>query len=175
MRIVQALLTIHPFIKSERQLLIDLIEESFCKEIHQPCVKQLLQWLLFALLKNHNDDYFNHIKAKIDTATKTQPSTIASFIVVLLQLTLQREESFWFLTIEALIPWSMGANFKLRVYSQVIYAVYLCLTFSIIYDNLFWTQLQEKHVIDKIKTIITIDFLHGSSNILLLYYLQIQK
>lgn len=120
MRIIQTLLTIHNFIKNEKQPLIDLIQESLCKEIHQPCVKQLLQWLLFALLKDH-DDYFDDIRAEIDTANKTQPSTIVAFIVVLLQLTLHREEPYWFLTVEALIPWGMGANFKLRVYSQVTY------------------------------------------------------
>ncbi|XP_018573057.1 probable methyltransferase TARBP1 [Anoplophora glabripennis] len=118
LRILQTLLTIYPFIKNQRQTLIDLIEESFCTEIHQPCVKQLMQWLLLCLVKDQDDDYFNSIKVKIDTASKSQPSTIVAFIMVLLHLTLNRQESHWFSAVEALIPWSMGAHFKLRVYSQ---------------------------------------------------------
>ncbi|KAJ8969655.1 hypothetical protein NQ314_001657 [Rhamnusium bicolor] len=118
LRIIQALLTIHPFINSQKQSLIDLIMESFCMEIHQPCVKQLMQWLLFYLLKDEHTSLFI-ITAKIDSSTKTQPSTIVAFIVVLLHLTLAKSDSSWYSTVEALLPWCMGAHFKLRVYSQV--------------------------------------------------------
>ncbi|KAJ8912072.1 hypothetical protein NQ315_000577, partial [Exocentrus adspersus] len=118
LRIIQALLIIHPFIDEQRQPLINLITECFCTEIHQPCVKQLMQWLLFSLLKDQDSNCLNLIKTKIDSTSKTRPSSIIAFIVVLLHLTLYKEEFYWFSAIEMLIPWCMGAHFKLRVYSQ---------------------------------------------------------
>ncbi|KAJ8962246.1 hypothetical protein NQ318_018219, partial [Aromia moschata] len=118
LRIIQALLIIYPFIKDQRQPLIDLLMESFCVEIHQPCVKQLMQWLLYSLLK-HDNDALSLIAAKIESATKTQPSTVAAFMLVLLYLTRIKSESFWFSVVEVLLPWCMGPHFKLRIYAQM--------------------------------------------------------
>ncbi|KAJ8968988.1 hypothetical protein NQ317_014490 [Molorchus minor] len=118
LRIIQLLLTIHPFIKTAQQTLIDLIMESFCVEIHQPCIRQLMQWLLFLLIK-HEPDALSLIAIKIKNSSKTQPSSIAAFTMVLLFLTMSQPESFWMSTVELLLPWCMGPNFKLRVYAQM--------------------------------------------------------
>lgn len=102
------------------------IEQSFYEEIHQPCVKQLFQLLLIRLL--NEIDYSSTIKRIIDgikIGKQAKPSTICNFIPVLYHTVKCGPENDLNYFIEAILPLTMGANFKLRVFSQFV-TVKLC-------------------------------------------------
>ncbi|XP_044746564.1 uncharacterized protein LOC123308086 [Coccinella septempunctata] len=120
LRIVQAMLIIVNFIDRSKDQLVQFILKSFCEESHQPSVKQLLQWLLIILV-TETPDYLKLMIKKVETENFSHPSTVVTLIPVMYHLvTSLGDKVYWNEFTDALIPLMMGANFKLRVYSQVI-------------------------------------------------------
>lgn len=95
-----------------------MIINSFCEESHQPCVKQLMQFLLVLLL-SERDDCLTQISEAMDNASRTHVSTIVAFVPVLCHLGFRQNEEFIEKLIKGILEWTMGAHFKLRLYAQV--------------------------------------------------------
>ncbi|CAH0552971.1 unnamed protein product [Brassicogethes aeneus] len=144
LRICQLLLIFSPQLENEQTALRNFILRSFCEEIHQPCIRQLMQWLLILITKNDVYEQILTIKKTIDGSTKTQPSTIAAFIPVLMHLAVTNQD-FYLDVIQILLPYCMGAHFKLRVYSQI--------AFKILYDKSLKKEFTE--VVSKYEFLIT--------------------
>lgn len=118
LRIIQALLLLQPRLVISKQALQDLMFKSICDESHQHCVKQLIEWLLIRLLENND----KAIKIISEILISTKVAATAMLIPILYHLALlRRTENDVVVVIELLLPWTMGANFKLRVYAQVIF------------------------------------------------------
>lgn len=78
-----------------------------------------MQWILILLIKDDAKQYIDIINAKINSTIKTQPSTVAALIPVIMHIGLFDPKLNLESVVEILLPYCMGANFKLRVYSQV--------------------------------------------------------
>lgn len=123
LRIVQALLVLEPHIKNKRQSVVDLITSSFICESHQFCVKQIMQWLLICLLQNEKNT-LSLIKNCLESAIRTRVSTISAFVPVLYHLTVSGDCFLnWEDVRDVILPWTMGAHFKLRLYAQVMLCI----------------------------------------------------
>ncbi|XP_045474733.1 uncharacterized protein LOC123680729 [Harmonia axyridis] len=119
LRIVQAMLMIVHFTDRSREKLVEFIMKSFCEETHQTSVKQLLQWLLIILV-SQSPSYLSLMIEKVETTNLSNTSSVVALIPVVYHLvTSLKDEECWYQATNALLPWTMGANFKLRVYSQV--------------------------------------------------------
>ncbi|KAL3285789.1 hypothetical protein HHI36_000313 [Cryptolaemus montrouzieri] len=120
LRICQAFLMLVHSVTSSKHQFIQFILDTFSEESHQPSVKHLLQWLLIILLSSNPVEHFCILVEKINTASLSHPSFVIALIPVLYHLVLLMNDSkFWFEVTDTLLPWTMGANFKLRVYCQV--------------------------------------------------------
>lgn len=116
---MQALLIMHGNISdTAKSDIIELITDSFCMESHQNCVRWIMQWILIELLRYH-DSFLEVINAKIDDTGRTHKSTITSFIPVLYHLCREKDLAIMKDVINVMLAWTMGAHFKLRLYSQV--------------------------------------------------------
>ncbi|KAK9875335.1 hypothetical protein WA026_007731 [Henosepilachna vigintioctopunctata] len=120
LRIVQALLLVGPCSNESQDELITFIFNSFYEESHQASVKRLLQWLLIILILS---DPFKHLEVmieKLNISSLSHPSFLVALIPVVYHVILVlNSEKVWFQVSEIFLPLAMGANFKLRVYSQV--------------------------------------------------------
>lgn len=111
---------------SSKNKVVKFILKSLCEESHQPSVKQLMQWLLIILVSKL-PDHLSLIILMVGTANLSRPSSIVALIPVVYHLVISHEdEEYWFEVTDALLPWTMGANFKLRVYSQVMLQHIIC-------------------------------------------------
>lgn len=145
---MQAFLTIEPHIaQNKRQELTELIITSFCSESHQFCVKQIMQWLLIRLLCN-NKNSLTVIKDSLNSADRTRVSSITAFVPVLYHLTtnIDCEE-----VIDVILPWTMGAHFKLRLYAQVRKQFNVLTHKQLIYCRLQFVNCTNKHKEETIK------------------------
>ncbi|XP_018331374.2 uncharacterized protein LOC108741184 isoform X2 [Agrilus planipennis] len=116
-RILQALLILLPYIAFEKLHLIDTLMESLCLESNQTSVKLLIQWIL---IEGMSECYIDIISNKVNGASKTQPSTITSFVFILYSLACKiNKEHVWGKIMKEILPWTMGAHFNLRLYAQV--------------------------------------------------------
>lgn len=92
---------------------------SICTESHQHCVRQLIQWLLMKLL-NGDEKALQIITSTLESTLSTKVSAVSALIPILFHVTLLTlTETILLNTMDSLLPWTMGTNFKLRVYSQV--------------------------------------------------------
>lgn len=97
---------------------MQLMLTSIATESHQRCVKQYMEWLLIRLLAK-DDEGRKIVTSVLKYNTRSQVSKISAFILILYHMTTKTgSEAVWLETIEYLLPWTMGANFKLRVYAQ---------------------------------------------------------
>ncbi|XP_017768790.1 PREDICTED: uncharacterized protein LOC108556947 [Nicrophorus vespilloides] len=116
LRIMQAFSFFLPCMSLEmknslRQMLVD----SFKVESHQPSVKHIVQYLLIQLLADSSQLLID----AIEISNKSTPNTVSGFIPILYGLALNKKDVDFSMTcVEAMLPWTMGANFKLRLYSQ---------------------------------------------------------
>ncbi|KAF2900397.1 hypothetical protein ILUMI_05791 [Ignelater luminosus] len=118
LRILQAILTVHNYVKSQKQALIDLLIDSLCTESHQVSVKFFIQWILIGLLCYDNQS-LSIIRSKVESTSKVHSSTIIAFVPILYHIALWRnDEEFWMNLFEIMLPWTMGAHFNLRLYAQ---------------------------------------------------------
>lgn len=107
-----------------QELLTEFLFDSLCTESHQISVKFFVQWLLIRLLYK-NESCLEMIKMRVNTADKTQPSTIIAFIPILYHISLlKRDEHFWSYVFELMLIWTMGPHFNLRLHAQVYILTY---------------------------------------------------
>ncbi|GJQ77073.1 hypothetical protein Trydic_g23644 [Trypoxylus dichotomus] len=119
LRIVQILLSLRRHLSVERKRsIIDFIIDSICEESHQPCVKHLMQWLLI-LFASDLPEYLPEIVKKINTINCNHPSSLVTLIPVLCHIGFKGTEPLIDGLIQSMQLNTMGAHFKLRVYSQV--------------------------------------------------------
>ncbi|RZC41348.1 uncharacterized protein BDFB_000226, partial [Asbolus verrucosus] len=119
LRIMQALLLFHNYLKSEKSKLINMIIESFSLESHQPSVRHLMQWLLICLLREDGEFSLKFIADKLKLVNNLRPAAVAGLIPVLYHLCLYQKEMYWSQVVDVFLPCTMGPQFKLRIYSQV--------------------------------------------------------
>lgn len=77
-----------------------------------------MQWLLVVILISA-PERIAKILEKIDKPEETHLSAITAFIPVLYHIGVKNDEKFIEESIRLLLKWTMGAHFKLRLYSQV--------------------------------------------------------
>lgn len=119
LRILQTFLLLQPYLCASKKEVVDVMLASIYTESHQHCVRQLIEWLLIRLL-NGDEDTLNIIVNGLESAVSTKVSTVSALISILYHVTLlNNTEDIWLRTMDLLLPWTMGANFKLRVYTQV--------------------------------------------------------
>ncbi|EEZ98052.1 uncharacterized protein LOC103315209 [Tribolium castaneum] len=119
LRIMQTLLLLHEHIKAEKTPLVNLLIKSFLLESHQPSVKHLMQWLLISLLQTDSDVFIQTINNNLKSVNNNRPSTTSGFIPILYNLVTLQREAQWEQVTEMLLPYTMGPQFKLRIFSQV--------------------------------------------------------
>lgn len=77
-----------------------------------------MQWLLVLLIRD-TPKHVHKIVNKMYLANRSQVSTIGAFAPVLCHVGLGESQEFIETLIQIMLDWTMGAHFKLRIYSQV--------------------------------------------------------
>lgn len=126
LRITQALLTITPFVKSYSKEAIQIgvfLLDCFIEESNQICVKQLFNWILIVLLQGAAYAGIEYIKRVMTISPNVSPSVLIGLAPTFYHLALSDTEDFirsFTAVLSLALPWSMGAQFKLRLYGQDI-------------------------------------------------------
>lgn len=111
---------LQPYLVASRKELKSILIASICEESHQYCVRQLIAWLLIRLQQDDEKGLETIIGYLEAPGAAMKISSITTLIIILYHLTLLSAKEYNFSnTIDLLLPWTMGANFKLRVYAQV--------------------------------------------------------
>lgn len=120
---MQTLLLLQPFLSTSKEKIKNLLLDCIYNENHQHCVKQLIEWLLIRLLDKNGEalSIFTNLLEDLDISNK-KISTLTTAIIILYHTALiSLKEERLLNVIDLLLPWTMGANFKLRVYAQVMF------------------------------------------------------
>ncbi|XP_066253515.1 uncharacterized protein [Euwallacea similis] len=87
--------------------------DCFEEENNQNCIKQILHWMLILIFKD-----VSPILSWITSKPNFPPSVLINIIPSLYHLSILGNEETLNKTVNLVLPWTMGAQFKLRVYSQ---------------------------------------------------------
>ncbi|XP_066156354.1 uncharacterized protein [Euwallacea fornicatus] len=116
LRILQALLLIIfqcQVSDIQCQQISAFVLDCFEEENNQNCVKQILHWILILTVQD-----VSPILSWITSKPNFPPSVLLNIIPSLYHLTILGNEEVLNKTVNLVLPWTMGALFKLRVYSQ---------------------------------------------------------
>lgn len=99
---------------TEKTSIINLLIEDILLEHHLPSVKHLSQWFLILLLENTN--YLELIIKRVKSLDPKSP-ILLNFIPILYYLVKKSDQLEKI--IDCLLPWTMGPQFKLRLFCQI--------------------------------------------------------
>ncbi|XP_050313876.1 probable methyltransferase TARBP1 isoform X2 [Anthonomus grandis grandis] len=118
LRIVQMILLLlsHPHNRTNTELCERLKSFSYyClyEETNQNCVRQLLSWILVVAASKSLSEVLDRMQC-----SAVPVSTLINIIPALYHLVQQSDESILERVISMTLPWTMGSQFRLRVYAQ---------------------------------------------------------
>ncbi|XP_076251663.1 uncharacterized protein LOC143190938 isoform X1 [Rhynchophorus ferrugineus] len=126
LRITQALLLILPYVKEFSKEAIQIgvfLLDCILEEANQPCIKQIFNLVLIILLQGAAFRGIEYIKRVMSMSAQVSPSIQIGLMPTFYHLALFDTEDpmrSFSAVMSLVLPWTMGSQFKVRIYAQDI-------------------------------------------------------